>query len=198
MPYPGQSGKQCTALRLQTFQPSILRACTLWLAEMMIHNAQQHPLKKLDFSVSFDQDIEIDFEIVVLCWRQCLQGTQCHVDQRQAMVCFQCSDLPGHDFSQFGQTPFGVLFELVNLLPITLRDAGVIAYCLLLEHSSLKAFYLLGKQFEGAMKKRRIIQQRRRVDDAYMSQWFRFSPVSLPLTQVQTEAVEQPVSVRKA
>ena len=87
----------------------------MWLAEMMIHNAQQHPLKKLDFSVSFDQDIEIDFEIVVLCWRQGLQGTQCHVDQRQAMVGFQCSDLPGHDFSQFGQTSFGVLFELVNL-----------------------------------------------------------------------------------
>ncbi len=87
----------------------------MWLVEMMIHNAQQHPFKQLDFSVSFDQDIEIDFEIVVLCWRQCLQGTQCHVDQRQAMVCFQCSDLPGHNFSQFGQTPFGVLFELVNL-----------------------------------------------------------------------------------
>ena len=85
---------------------------------------------------------------------------------------------------------------LRNLLPITFRDAGIIAYCLLVEHSSLKAFYLLGKQFEATMKKRRIIQQRRRVDDAYMSQWFRFSPVSLPLTQAETETVE-PVRVRE-
>jgi hypothetical protein len=31
------------------------------------------------------------------------------------------------------------------------------------------------------LAKRRTIQQRRRVDDTYMKQWFRFRPVSLPL-----------------
>jgi GT2 family glycosyltransferase len=68
-----------------------------------------------------------------------------------------------------------------NLVPITLRDAGILAYCLLVERSSLKAFYLLFQDWEGALKKRRVIQQRRRVDDAYMTRWFRFSPVSMPV-----------------
>ena len=85
---------------------------------------------------------------------------------------------------------------LRNLLPMTVRDAGIVIYCLLIEHSSLKAFYLLGRQFERTMKKRRLIQERRRVDDTYMSQWFRFAPVSLPMAPLPEDAAE-PVRVRE-
>jgi hypothetical protein len=83
---------------------------------------------------------------------------------------------------------------LRNLLPITLRDTGVLGYCLLVERSSLKAFYLLLRDWQRVLAKRRVIQQRRRVDDAYMKQWFRFRPVSIPL-EVSTE---QPTPVRMA
>ena len=70
---------------------------------------------------------------------------------------------------------------LRNLLPITVRDCGIFAYCLLVERSSLKAFYLFLRDWQRVLAKRRTIQQRRRVDDTYMKQWFRFRPVSLPL-----------------
>ena len=69
---------------------------------------------------------------------------------------------------------------LRNLIPIVVRDLGILAYCLVMERSSLKAFYLFARSWSRALRKRRLIQQRRRVDDTYMSQWFRFSPVSLP------------------
>ncbi len=69
---------------------------------------------------------------------------------------------------------------LRNCIPIVARDLGILAYCLLIERSSLKAFYLFARGWGRALRKRRLIQQRRRVDDAYMNQWFRFSPVSLP------------------
>ncbi len=68
-----------------------------------------------------------------------------------------------------------------NLLPITVRDLGIVAYCLLVEQSSLRAFYYLVRDFDDALRKRRLIQERRRVDDAYMARWFRYNPVSLPL-----------------
>lgn len=71
---------------------------------------------------------------------------------------------------------------LRNLVPITLRDLGVLVYCLLVERSSLPAFGLLGKSWQRAWRKRRWIQQRRRVNDDELARWFRFYPVSFPAT----------------
>ena len=85
---------------------------------------------------------------------------------------------------------------LRNFIPVTLRDLGIVAYCLLLERSSLKAFYLFSRDIGRVMEKRRKIQSRRRVDDSYMQQWFRFSPVSFP-AEVNEEDVEAPVRVTK-
>jgi GT2 family glycosyltransferase len=70
---------------------------------------------------------------------------------------------------------------LRHLLPITVRDLGIMAYCLLLEQSSLKAFVLTLRDLPRVWEKRRWIQSRRRVDDAYLAQWFRSEPVSLPI-----------------
>lgn len=69
---------------------------------------------------------------------------------------------------------------LRHLVPITFRDAGILAYCLLIERSSLRAFYLFGRDLKKTLEKRRKIQARRRVDDAYLAQWFRFGPTSMP------------------
>ena len=69
---------------------------------------------------------------------------------------------------------------LRNFLPILVRDLGILAYCLIVERSSLKAFYLLSRDWSRVMKKRKIIQDRKRVDETYMKKWFRFSPVSQP------------------
>jgi GT2 family glycosyltransferase len=83
---------------------------------------------------------------------------------------------------------------LRNFIPVTLRDVGIVGYCLLLERSSLKAFYLFSRDIGRVLEKRRQIQSRRRVDDAYLQQWFRFSPVSFP-AEVNQEDVEAPVRV---
>jgi hypothetical protein len=46
------------------------------------------------------------------------------------------------------------------------------------EHTSLKAFWLLGKNLSRVLAKRRRIQAARRVDDRYMASWFQYAPVS--------------------
>jgi GT2 family glycosyltransferase len=70
---------------------------------------------------------------------------------------------------------------LRHLVPITVRDLGIVAYCLVREQTSMRAFLLTVRNLRRVMEKRRWIQARRKVDDAYIQQWFRFSPVSLPV-----------------
>ena len=65
-----------------------------------------------------------------------------------------------------------------NCLSITTRDLLVVMCCVLWEHTSLKAFWLLGKNMRRVMAKRRVVQAHRRVDDEYMASWFHYTPVS--------------------
>jgi hypothetical protein len=65
-----------------------------------------------------------------------------------------------------------------NWFSITSRDITVILCCLLWEHTSLKAFWFLGRNWNRVVAKRRLIQSRRRVDHAYMASWFQYAPVS--------------------
>ena len=69
---------------------------------------------------------------------------------------------------------------LRNLVPITIRDLGIFAYCLTVERTSLRAFYYLARDIRETLRKRRQIQARRRVSESYMASWFRFRPVSFP------------------
>ena len=54
----------------------------------------------------------------------------------------------------------------------------VVACCLLWEHTSLKAFWLLERNLPRVLAKRRRIQAARRVDDGYIASWFHYEPVS--------------------
>src|SRR5271169_3860787 len=65
-----------------------------------------------------------------------------------------------------------------NFFSITARDIVGLGCCLLWEHTSLKAFWFLGKNLPGVLAKRRRIQSARRVDDQYMASWFQYAPVS--------------------
>jgi GT2 family glycosyltransferase len=67
-----------------------------------------------------------------------------------------------------------------NWVQITGRDLVVVACCLLWEHSSLKAFWFLAKNYRRVLAKRKLIQERQRVDNDYMASWFSFEPVSKP------------------
>jgi GT2 family glycosyltransferase len=65
-----------------------------------------------------------------------------------------------------------------NFFSITARDIVVVACCLLWEHSSLKAFPFLVRNWKGVVAKRREIMSRQRVSDEYMASWFSFQPVA--------------------
>ena len=72
-----------------------------------------------------------------------------------------------------------------NWMSITARDLIVIGCCLVREHSSLKAFWYLAKNWRRVMEKRRYIMNNRRATDEYMSSWFSYEPVSRPFKASQ-------------
>ncbi len=67
-----------------------------------------------------------------------------------------------------------------NWLSVTSRDLMVIACCLLWEHSSLKAFVYLARNWRRVLGKRQEIMRRRRASDSYMARWFSYTPMSRP------------------
>ena len=67
-----------------------------------------------------------------------------------------------------------------NWLSITARDLVVVGACLLHEHSSLKAFTYLAKNWKRVMAKRHEIMRRRKAKDDYIASWFSYEPVSRP------------------
>jgi GT2 family glycosyltransferase len=67
-----------------------------------------------------------------------------------------------------------------NWLAITARDILVIAACVLREHSSLKAFPFVIRNWKRMKAKRAEIMRRRRVQGETLANWFSFQPVSYP------------------
>ena len=81
-----------------------------------------------------------------------------------------------------------------NWLAITTRDVVVLGCCLVREHSSLKAFWYVAKNWKRVMAKRREIMSRKCVDDDYMASWFHYEPVSHP---AKTKGRARDASVRQ-
>jgi GT2 family glycosyltransferase len=67
-----------------------------------------------------------------------------------------------------------------NWFSITVRDLVVVGACLLHEHTSLKAFVYLARNWKRVWEKRREIMRRRRAKDEYIASWFSYEPVSRP------------------
>ena len=68
-------------------------------------------------------------------------------------------------------------------LPMTLRDLLVMGGVLLAEPGSLPAFWHLAKCLPQALRARRVIMSRRRIDDATLAAWCSFQPVAQPVGQ---------------
>ena len=83
-----------------------------------------------------------------------------------------------------------------NFLSITGRDIMVVMCCLLWEHTSIRAFWFLVRNFKRVLAKRRLIQARRRVDDEYMASWFQYAPVSKRPPQEMTRLLAQSETAR--
>src|SRR6266404_7082261 len=67
-----------------------------------------------------------------------------------------------------------------NWLSISVRDVMVVACCVVWEHTSLKAFWYLARNWKRILAKRREIQRRQRVGNDYIASWFKYTPVSKP------------------
>lgn len=67
-----------------------------------------------------------------------------------------------------------------NWLSITARDIVVLGCCLVREHTSLKAFGYLARNWRRVVEKRRYIMANRRATDEYIASWFNYQPVSRP------------------
>jgi GT2 family glycosyltransferase len=70
---------------------------------------------------------------------------------------------------------------LRTFLPATVRDIGILFYVLFKERTSLPALPFVFKHWRRLWARRRIIQSRRRVTEAYMSSLCQFKPVAKPL-----------------
>ncbi len=81
-----------------------------------------------------------------------------------------------------------------NWFWITLRDLLVISCVLVREHTSLKAFWYLARNWRRFLAKRRQIMARRRVSDEYLASWFSYTPVTHPAPKPEP----RPLSARRA
>jgi hypothetical protein len=79
-----------------------------------------------------------------------------------------------------------------NWLSITARDLVVMGCCLLREHSSLKAFTYVLRNWKRVWSKRKLIMARRKASDAYMAAWFHYHPVALPVQKAAKLATAKP------
>jgi GT2 family glycosyltransferase len=69
------------------------------------------------------------------------------------------------------------------VLPITFRDAQVIAYCLLVNRKLISALAMVWKTRGQLRKKRQTIQTLRKVPDRELKQWFSNNPASTPFAE---------------
>jgi len=67
-----------------------------------------------------------------------------------------------------------------NWVSITTRDLVVLSACLLREHTSLKAFWYMVRNWRRVKAKRQEIMKRRKAKDDYIASWFSYTPVSRP------------------
>jgi GT2 family glycosyltransferase len=87
-----------------------------------------------------------------------------------------------------------------NWVSITWRDLVVLSACVLHEHSSLKAFWYVMRNWGRFMDKRAAILNRMRVDEEYMASWFSYEPVAKPAPKFASrlQVVKSQVAARAA
>ena len=141
----------------------------------------------------FDEDFFVYREDADVAWRAQLFGWRC-LYTPEAVGYHVRSVLPGRRRAlppeiNMHSVKNRFLMRIKNMTPhlyrknwaaITGRDLVVLGACLLHEHSSLKAFGFVIKNWKRVMAKRREIMKRRRVEDSYIDSWFSFQPTSLP------------------
>jgi GT2 family glycosyltransferase len=145
----------------------------------------------------FDPDFFVYREDADLAWRAQLLGWRCiytpsaeawHVrtvtraNRRQLPAFINMHSVKNRFLMRVKNVTGGVYRR--HWLPITLRDILVAGGAALVEPSSLPAFWQAAKCLPRALRQRREIMSRRRVDDEALAQWFGFKPAAMPIGEL--------------
>jgi GT2 family glycosyltransferase len=148
----------------------------------------------------FDPDFFCYREDADVAWRAILQGWRC-IYAPAAVSYHVRSVVPGSRRSvpraiNMHSVKNRFLMRIKNAsgglyrrfwLPMTLRDLAVIFGALITEPASLPAFWRLAKCLPNAVRARRIIMRRRRINDATLAAWFSFEPAAMALDRAWVE-----------
>ena len=141
----------------------------------------------------FDPDFFCYREDADVAWRAILQGWRC-IYTPAAVSYHVRSVVPGsrravprsinmhsvkNRFLMRIKNTSGGLYR-AYWLPMTLRDLVVIGGAVFAEPSSLAAFWHMARCLPRALRARREIMRRRRIDDAALARWFSFEPACVP------------------
>jgi GT2 family glycosyltransferase len=141
----------------------------------------------------FDPDFFVYREDADVAWRAQLMGWRC-IYTPNARGYHVRNVLPGNRRAlpaviNMHSVKNRFLMRIKNMTPdlyrrnwfsITTRDLIVLGACLVREHSSLKAFWYMAKNWKRVIGKRQEIMRRRRAKDDYIASWFSYQPVSRP------------------
>jgi GT2 family glycosyltransferase len=157
----------------------------------------------------FDRDFFVYREDADVAWRAQLLGWSC-IYTPHARGYHVRKVLPGNrralpDVINMHSVKNRFLMRLKNITPdvykrhwlsITWRDTVVLSCCLLREHSSLKAFGYVLRNWRRVLEKRHEIMRRKRVSDEYMASWFSYDPISKPAPKTPVRQVARQKAVR--
>jgi GT2 family glycosyltransferase len=153
----------------------------------------------------FDQDFFAYREDADLAWRAQLLGWSClyvpaaigwHERRvtperfRQLPLVINWHSVKNRFLMRLKNASLGTWLRLI--LPVTWRDLLIIGYCLLVDRRLLSALAFVWKNRARTLRKRGLIQGKRRVAEREVRSWFRNTPAA------RSAAMAQPVSPRLA
>jgi GT2 family glycosyltransferase len=152
----------------------------------------------------FDPDFFVYREDADVAWRAQLLGWRC-LYTPNALAYHVRNVLPGNrralpSVINMHSVKNRFLMRLKNMTPdlyrrnwlsITYRDLVVFGCCVVREHSSLKAFWYVARNWRRVLEKRAEIMRRRRVSDEYLASWFSYEPVAKPAPRVPARAASR-------
>jgi GT2 family glycosyltransferase len=157
----------------------------------------------------FDPDFFVYREDADVAWRAQLMGWRC-IYTPMARGYHVRAVLPGNrralpPFINMHSVKNRFLMRIKNMTPdlykrnwwsITWRDLMVVGKCMCNEHSSLKAFGYVARNYRRVWRKRQEIMRRRRAKDDYIASWFSFEPVSRPAPRPSARALAKTRTAR--
>lgn len=151
----------------------------------------------------FDEDFFCYREDADVVWRSQLLGWKCLFAPRaiayHIRTVFHTNRASLSSAINMHSTKNRFLMRIKNVTPAvyskvliatTLRDALVIAYVVLKEHSSLAGLRFVVLNWKRFLQKRRWIQSKIRVEPSYIAFWFAKTPATIPLSPEAAKHLE--------